>query len=93
MNNPVYSTTEIEVDGCLIAPITEPVNAREQQAIAQSKEQLRIHLPKTFNGDVSNSDVEWDGKKFHVDNDSVVFMAENTPTQWNRYFRAERING
>lgn len=93
LNNPTYTTTEIEVDNCLIAPITEPSSAREQQAMEQSKDQVRIHLPKTCTDDVSDSDVEWDGKVFHIDSDSVKFMDENTPTKWNRYFRAERING
>lgn len=92
MNNPTYTTTEIEVDGCLIAPITEPSSQREQQAMEQSKDQVRIHLPKTYTGDVSKSSVEWDGKTFLLDSDSVKFMDGNTPTKWNRYFRAESVN-
>jgi hypothetical protein len=93
MGNPVNTITNIEVADCLIAPITEPVSAREQQALEQSRDQIRIHLPKAYTGDVSDSDVVWDGKKFHLDSDSVVFMAENTPTRWNRYIRAEAVNG
>ena len=89
--NPVKSTQMIAVDGCLIAPITEPTNHREEQAMEQGKIQVRIHLPKTFTGDVSNSDVEWNGKTFHLDSDSVAFMNENCPTAWNRYFRAEAV--
>ena len=89
--NPVKSTQTIAVDGCLIAPITEPTNHREEQAMEQGKIQVRIHLPKTFTGDVSNSDVEWNGKTFHLDSDSVAFMNENCPTAWNRYFRAEAV--
>ena len=91
LNNPVNSVIEMVVDDCLIAPISEPTNARDQQAMAQSKDQLRIHLPKSFTGDISDSDVVWGGKRFHIDSDSVVFMAENTPTRWNRYFRAEFV--
>ena len=93
MGNPTVTRTNIDVDDCLIAPITEPANAREQQALEQSRDQVRIHLPKAFTGDVSDSDVVWDGKTFHLDSDSVVFMAENTPTRWNRYVRAEAVNG
>lgn len=93
MNNPTYSNTEIEVEDCLVAPITEPATAREQQAMQQSKDQIRIHLPAVCTDDVSNSDITYDGKLFHLDSDSVVFMAGNTPTRWNRYFRAECING
>ena len=93
MGNPVMTTTNLDVDDCLIAPITEPANARETQAMQQSRDQVRIHLPKAFTGDVSNSDVMWDGKKFHLDSDSVAFMNENTPTRWNRYIRAESVNG
>ena len=89
--NPITSTQEIAVDGCLIAPITEPTNHREEQAMEQGKIQVRIHLPKTFTGDVSNSDVTWNDKTFHLDSDSVAFMNENCPTAWNRYFRAEAV--
>lgn len=92
-NDPTYTTTEVEVEDCLIAPITEPATAREQQAMEQSKDQVRIHMPKASTEDVSDSDVVWDGKTFHTDSDSVVFMDENTPTRWNRYFRAESVNG
>jgi len=92
-NNPTYTVTEIEVEDCLIAPITEPANAREQQAMDQHRDQVRIHLPKTYEGDVSDSNVDWDGKTFHLDSDSVKFMEGNTPTRWNRYFRAEHISG
>ena len=87
--NPIPTVSEVKVDDCLIAPITEPSNAREEQAMQQQKIQVRIHLPKTFDGDVSDSDVEWGGQTFHLDSDSVVFMNENCPTRWNRYFRAE----
>lgn len=89
--NPIKTKQAISVEGCLIAPITEPSSHREEQAIEQGKIQVRIHLPKTFTGDVSDSDVEWDGKTFHLDSDSVAFMNENCPTKWNRYFRAEAI--
>lgn len=92
LNNPTYTTTEIDVDDCLIAPITEPVSAREQQAFEQSRDQVRIHMPKASDDDVSDSTVAWGGKTFHVDSDSAVFMNENTPTRWNRYFRAEVVN-
>lgn len=89
--NAITTEEVIEVDDCLIAPITEPTTAREQQAIEQGKIQVHIHLPKTSDDDVSDSTVEWNGKLFHVDSDSVVFMNENCPTRWNRYFRAEHI--
>ena len=93
MGNAIMSVANVDVDDCLIAPIAEPTTARETQAMQQSKDQVRIHLPKAFTGDVSNSDVIWDGKTFHLDSDSVSFMNENTPTRWNRYFRAEALNG
>lgn len=91
MGDPTYTNTEITVDDCLVAPISEPTNAREQQALEQSRDQVRIHLPKAFTGDVSKSEVTYGGKVFRLDSDSVVFMEGNTPTRWNRYFRAEAI--
>lgn len=92
LNNPISYALPLIVEDCLIAPITEPTNAREQQAMEQSRDQLRIHLPKSFDADVSDSDVVWNGKTFHVDSDAVVFMPDNTPTRWNRYFRAELVS-
>lgn len=89
--NLIPVTTTVSVDDCLIAPIIEPTTAREEQAIQQGKIQVRIHLPKASDADVSDSTVEWGGKKFHLDSDSVVFMNENCPTRWNRYFRAEAV--
>lgn len=93
MGNPVMAETNVDVADCLIAPISEPSTAREQQALDQSRDQVRIHIPKAYTGDLSNADVDWDGKTFHLDSDSVAFMNENTPTRWNRYIRAEAING
>ncbi len=87
--NATKTAETVTVDDCLIAPITEPTNDREEQALRQEKIQVRIHLPKAFTGDVSDSDVEYDGKIFHLDSTSVVFMEGNCPTRWNRYFRAE----
>lgn len=92
-NNPITEVVKIAVDDCLIAPVTEPVSAREQQAINQARDQVRVHLPKTFAGDVSASTFVYDGKTFTLDSDSVVFMPENTPTRWNRYLRAECLTG
>ncbi len=92
-NDPVWDTEEVEIEDCLIAPIIEPATAREQQAMNQAKDQVRIHLPKTTTEDVSASSVTWDGKVFTLDSDSTVFMEGNTPTRWNRYFRAECLNG
>lgn len=93
LNNPTYETSEIVIDNCLVAPIIEPVSAREQQAKEQSRDQIRIHLPKASTADVANSNITWNGKTFKVDSDSTVFMDENTPGDWDRYFRAEAING
>ena len=93
LNNPTYSTEEIEIEDCLIAPIIEPSTAREQQAYDQSRDQVRVHLPKTTTEDVSNSTFIYNSKTFTVDSDSVIFMDGNTPTRWNRYFRAESLNG
>ena len=92
MNNPTYNTQEIVVDDCLVAPITEPATAREQQAMEQSKDQVRVHMPKTDDTDVGNSSFVYDGKTFRLDSSSVKFMDDNTPTRWNRYFRAESVN-
>lgn len=93
LNNETYTTEEITVDDCLVAPITELANAREAQALEQMRDQVRVHIPKASDADISDSTFVYDGKTFKVDSDSVKFMTENTPTRWNRYFRAECVNG
>lgn len=90
-NNPTGEIVGISISDCLIAPITEPQSVREQQAMHQARDQVRIHLPKTCTADLSNSYIAWGGKIFQIDSDSVVFMDENTPTRWNRYMRAESV--
>lgn len=92
LNDPIYTTQNVTVDDCLVAPITEPTNAREAQAMEQSRDQVRIHIPKASSSDIGDSTFVWGGKTFKVDSDSVPFMNENTPTRWNRYFRGESIN-
>lgn len=93
LGDPIYKTETISVDNCLIAPISEPANAREQQAMTAGKMQVRIHLPKSFTGDISNSTVVWDKHTYQVDQQGDKLMDENTPGPWNKYFRAEVING
>lgn len=93
LNNPTFTTRNVVVDDCLIAPVTEPTTAREQQAMEQSKDLLRVHMPKTSTADVRNSSFVYGGKTFVIDSSSAVkFMDGNTPTRWNRYFRAESVN-
>jgi len=92
LNNPTYTTQQVTVSDCLVAPITEPTTAREQQAMEQSKDQVRVHMPKASTADVGNSTFDYDGKTFAVDSSSVKFMDGNTPTRWNRYYRAESVN-
>lgn len=91
LNDPVYSIVSLQVPDCLIAPMTEPANARETQAIDQTRDSVRVHFPKTFSGEIGGSYFAWDGKIFQLDSSSVAFMTENTPTRWNRYSRAESV--
>ncbi len=90
-NNPIWTDTTVTVDDCLVAPITQPDNAREQQAMEQQRIQVRVHLPKADDSDIADSTFTYSGVEFKVDADPVVFMSENTPTRWNRFFRAEVI--
>ena len=92
-NNPVYSEETISIADCLIAPATEPVDRVESAALDRNATVVRIHLPKSDDRDVSNSDLTYDGETFRVIGRPVKFMDANTPTRWNRYMRAESING
>lgn len=91
LNDPVYSIVNLSVPDCLVAPITEPTSAREQQAMDQSRDQVRVHFPKNFTGEVDGAWFAYRGKIFQLDSSSVSFMDENTPTRWNRYTRAESV--
>lgn len=93
MGNKTITTTTVVVDDCLVGPPSEPTTAYEQQAIAQSKDIVRVNLPKTSTADVSHSTFVYNGKTFKIDSSAVKFMDGNTPTRWNRYFRAESLNG
>ena len=93
MNNPTWEISPITIDNCLVSPELEPAPIREQQAKSQTRERVRIHLPKTSTDDISDSTVVWDAKTFMVDSMATKFMDENTPGAWNRYFRAEAVNG
>jgi len=93
LNDPTYTTQDITIEDVLVAPITEPSNAREAQALEQSRDQVRVHLPKVNDQDISDSTFIYEGKAFKVDSASVKLMDANTPTRWNTYFRAECLNG
>lgn len=92
-NNPKHSEQTITIADCLIAPVTEPVDRVESAALERDMTVVRIHLPKADSRDVSNSTVDYDGETFRVIGKPVKFMDANTPTRWNRYMRAEVING
>lgn len=92
-NNPVYSEETITVHDCLVAPPTEPIDRVESAALDRNVTVVRIHLPKADTRDVSNSSVEYQGEEFRIIGKPVQFMNENTPTRWNRYLRAEVVNG
>lgn len=93
LNNPIYSETTFDIDGCLIAPITEPLDRVESAALDRDVAIVRIHLPKSNTADVSNCTTEYGGQIWRIVGKPVQFMDENTPTIWNRYVRAEAING
>lgn len=92
-NNPVYSTETVTVDDCLVAPTTEPYDRVESAALDRDVTLVRVHLPKASTADVSDSEFTYEGESFRVIGRPVKFMDENTPTRWNRYLRAESING
>ena len=92
-NNPIYETSQFTVDGCLIAPITEPLDRVETAALDRDVAIVRLHLPKADAADVHDCTVEYEGRKWRIVGRPVKFMDENTPTPWNRYVRAEEING
>ena len=92
-NNPLFSETSITVNDCLVAPPQEPFDRVESAALDRNSTLVRVHLPKADERDVSDSTFIYDGQEFRVIGKPVKFMNENTPTRWNRYLRAEVVNG
>lgn len=92
-NNPKYSKQTVSISDCLVAPPTEPYDRVESSALDRNVTLVRVHLPKADERDVSGSSFEYAGETFRVIGKPVRFMNENTPTRWNRYLRAEAVNG
>lgn len=92
-NNPIFTDDTFTIKDCLIAPVTEPIDRVESAALDRDQTIVRIHLPKAETRDVSDSTVKYDGQEFRLIGKPVRFMDANTPTRWNRYMRAEVVNG
>ena len=92
-NNVIFTEETLTIADCLIAPAQEPLDRVESAALDRNQTIVRIHLPKADTRDVSNSTVEYDGQTFRIMGRAVKFMDANTPTRWNRYMRAEAVNG
>lgn len=92
-NNPTYTEETFEIDDCLVAPPTEPIDRVESAALDRNSTVVRVHLPKANERDISNSEFTYEGEKFRVIGRPVKFMNANTPTRWNRYLRAESVSG
>lgn len=92
-NNPIFTDQTFTIEDCLVAPVTEPQDRIESAALERDQTIVRIHLPKADDRDVSDSTMVYDGQTFRLIGKPVRFMTENTPTRWNRYMRAEVVNG
>lgn len=93
LNDPVYSEQTFSVAGCLVAPPQEPFDRVESAALDRDITIVRVHMPKSDATDISDSTFDYGGETFRVIGKPVAFMLENTPTQWNRYVKAEAIHG
>lgn len=93
LNDPIYEEQTFSISDCLIAPITEPLDRIESSALDRDIAIVRIHLPKSDSTDISDSSVDYGGQTWRVVGKPVAFMNDNTPTIWNRYVRAEAVNG
>lgn len=93
LNNPKYSEQTFTISDCLVAPASEPLDRVESSALDRNMSILRVHLPKSDSTSVENTSFNYGGRKWEVIGDPVPFMNENTPTMWNRYLRAESVNG
>lgn len=72
----------ITIDGCLIYP---------NGSATATRPQIAIHLPKNNESNVEGGFVDYGGQQYHVIAVTPKKMADNTPTQWDRYAVAERI--
>lgn len=70
------------VEDCLVGQYGSPQS---------SKQQIEIHLPKTCDKDVNYSWAEYRGEDWYVKGTTVKQIESNTPTRWDRYAIAERV--
>lgn len=90
MGDPIISRSVIVISDCLVEPVNDTPR-RDQMALDQGVDQVRVHIPKNCNAKLGGATFMYDGKVFMVDSDSVEYMIWNTPTRWNRNFKAQAV--
>lgn len=88
-NNPTYEEIPVQVKGVLICPVsTDDITGDVQSEGKRAEYELLI--PKDCTLSFDGCIVEFYGARWEVFGFPLVWMAENTPGDWNRKVKVER---
>ena len=91
-NQTVYSTTELEVAGVLIAPTTGG-DVTEGNRPEGAQVRYTLHFPKTYIGKLDGLRVKVRGEWLHVIGSPRRYAAENVPGKWDMPVEVGVVNG
>lgn len=91
-NRPTYTESVETVDNVIIEPMSE-TEILDLQNLTGRKAVYRLCLPKGDAHDWVDRTVEFFGQKWHTIGDTLEWIEDMVPLQWNRKVRVERVDG
>ena len=92
MGEPVFETTTTTVENVLWHEASTDEMDESNRMFGVTCD-LSLDFPKSFTDSLEGSTVEVGGTAYRVLGDPKGYMAENTPTPWNRRAMAVRADG
>lgn len=89
LNNPVYTTTAVDVENVLVG---QPTSEEIRNSVDLDGRRLAyvLGIPKGDAHEWRNCEVEFFGRRFRAYGDVLEGIAANVPTPWNRKVMVER---
>jgi hypothetical protein len=95
MGEPVFATSTETVGNVLVTPSNTDEMDETNRMFGVTCD-LTLHFPKTYTAGLGGCDVvlpePWAGE-YRVLGEPVPYMAQNTPTPWNRAVKVARSDG
>lgn len=89
-NAPVYTETEIPVEGVLVTPTASEEIVSEIQLYGK-RSVYELCIPKGDTNDWENKTVRFFGQSFRSFGPVTEYIEANVPLRWNRKVKVERI--